>query len=48
VSSGGGTRTEIRERQHFLAAVAMAVGALSALAIAFMWIPTWAIAPCST
>jgi hypothetical protein len=31
---------------HFLAGVAMTVAALSALAIAAMWIPTWLISSC--
>ena len=34
-------------RRHFLAGLAVAVGALSVLVIASMWMPTWIIAPCS-
>ncbi len=33
-------------QRHFLAGVAMAVAALSATAIAAMWIPTWMISSC--
>ena len=33
-------------QMHFLAGVATASAALSALAIAAMWIPTWMIASC--
>jgi hypothetical protein len=33
-------------RDHFLAGVATASGALSTLAIIAMWVPTWVIAPC--
>ena len=35
-------------RRHFLAGVAACVGALSAGVIAAMWMPTWAIAVCSS
>ena len=31
---------------HFLAVLATAVGALSALAIAAMWVPNWMLSPC--
>ena len=31
---------------HFLAGIAMTVAALSTVAIAAMWIPTWMISPC--
>jgi hypothetical protein len=34
-------------RQHFMAGLASALGALSAAAIIAMWIPAWVIAPCS-
>lgn len=37
---------EALERRHFLAGLAIALGALSALVIASMWMPTWIIAPC--
>ena len=37
---------ETAKRQHFLAGLAIASGALSVLAIAAMWLPTWVIAPC--
>ena len=33
-------------RDHFLAGLATASGALSALTIIAMWVPTWMIAPC--
>jgi hypothetical protein len=33
-------------QRHFLAGVATTVAALSAAAIAAMWIPTWMISPC--
>lgn len=33
-------------RRHFLAGAATAVGFLSALAIAAMWIPNWMLSPC--
>jgi hypothetical protein len=35
-------------QRHFLAGLAVAVGALSALAIAAMWVPTWMISACIT
>jgi hypothetical protein len=38
---------EALERRHFLAALAVAAGALSVLVIGSMWMPTWIIAPCS-
>jgi hypothetical protein len=41
-ASGG----EAPARDHFLAGLATASGALSTLAIVAMWIPTWVIAPC--
>jgi len=34
------------ERRHFIAGVATASGALSALAVVAMWIPTWLLSPC--
>ena len=37
---------ETAKRRHFLAGLAIASGALSVLAIAAMWMPTWVIAPC--
>jgi hypothetical protein len=39
---------ESSARRHFLAGVAACVGALSAVVIAAMWMPTWAIAVCSS
>lgn len=47
-ATGGATaRTRDGAGQiHFLAGISMAVAALSALAIAAMWIPTWMISPC--
>ena len=38
--------SEALGRDHFLAGLATASGALSALAIIAMWVPTWVIAPC--
>jgi hypothetical protein len=35
-----------RSARHFLAIAATAVGALSALAIAAMWIAVWVLSPC--
>jgi hypothetical protein len=43
----GSARNEAVARRHFLAGLAVAVGALSMLVIASMWMPTWIIAPCS-
>jgi hypothetical protein len=40
------TADETLVRRHFVAGLATASGALSALAIAAMWIPTWVLAPC--
>ena len=40
------TRSETLARRHFLAGLATASGALSALAIAAMWIPNWVLSPC--
>ena len=37
---------EAAQRRRFLGGLAIAVGALSVLAIAAMWMPTWVIAPC--
>ena len=37
---------EATQRRHFLVGLAIAVGALSVLAIAAMWLTTWFIAPC--
>jgi len=34
-------------RRHFLASVAVGVGALSVVIVASMWMPTWVIAVCS-
>jgi hypothetical protein len=33
-------------QRHFLAGIATIVAALSAAAIAAMWLPTWLISPC--
>ncbi len=33
-------------QRHFLAGIATTVAALSAAAIAAMWLPTWLISPC--
>jgi hypothetical protein len=33
-------------RRHFLAGLATASGALSAVVIVAMWVPTWVLAPC--
>ena len=38
--------TDAVRQRHFLAGVATTVAALSAAAIAAMWIPTWLISPC--
>ena len=32
--------------RHFLAVLAASLGALSALVVAAMWIPVWALSPC--
>jgi 3-methyladenine DNA glycosylase Mpg len=40
------TRSETLGRRHFLAGLATASGALSALVIAAMWIPNWVLSPC--
>ena len=40
------TRNEALARRHFLAGLATASGALSAVAIAAMWIPNWVLSPC--
>lgn len=45
-SSRARTRSETLARRHFLAGLATASGALSALAIAAMWIPNWVLSPC--
>lgn len=45
-TSSGKPGNETLERGHFLAGVAVAMGALSALVIASMWMPTWIITPC--
>ena len=37
---------EAAQRRHFLGGLAIASAALSALAIAAMWMPTWVIGPC--
>jgi hypothetical protein len=37
---------EVTQRRHFLGGLAIAVGALSVLAIAAMWMTTWFIEPC--
>jgi hypothetical protein len=46
-SATRGGRDEARVRRHFLAGIAVASGALSALVVATMWYPTWIIAPCA-
>jgi fatty acid desaturase len=33
-------------RRHFLAGLAAASGALSALVVAAMWLPVWVLGPC--
>jgi hypothetical protein len=38
---------EAARRRHFLAGLAIASAALSALVIAAMWLPAWVIAPCT-
>jgi hypothetical protein len=40
------TGDETLARRHFLAGLATASGALSALVIAAMWIPNWVLSPC--
>ena len=40
------TVDETLARRHFLAGLATASGALSAAAIAAMWIPNWMLSPC--
>lgn len=35
-------------RRHFLAGLAMALGAFSTLVILAMWIPNWMLSPCLT
>jgi hypothetical protein len=37
---------EAARQTHFLAGLAVTVAALSAAAVAAMWIPTWLIPPC--
>jgi len=37
---------ETLARRHFLAGIATASGALSALVIAAMWFPVWLLTPC--
>ena len=37
---------ETLRRRHFLAGVATGSAALSALVIAAMWLPNWALSPC--
>jgi hypothetical protein len=39
-------RNEALARRHFLAGLATASGALSALVIAAMWVPNWILSPC--
>lgn len=39
-------RDETLARRHFLAGLATGSGALSALVIAAMWVPNWALSPC--
>jgi hypothetical protein len=40
------SRDETVARRHFLAGLATASGALSALVIAAMWVPNWMLSPC--
>ena|SRR5438132_4735537 len=40
------TTNEALARRHFLAGVATAVGFLSAVVVAAMWIPNWMLSPC--
>lgn len=40
------TGDETVTRRHFLAGLACASGALSALVVAAMWIPNWLLSPC--
>jgi hypothetical protein len=37
---------DVSRRRHFLAGLALASAALSALVVAAIWVPTWFIAPC--
>ena len=45
-TSRGKTRNETLARRHFLAGLATASAALSALVIAAMWVPNWMLSPC--
>src|SRR5438034_9536689 len=47
MAPAAGAGEEPVARRHFLAGIATASGALSALVIAAMWIPSWMISPCS-
>ena len=40
------TSNETLARRHFLAGLATASAALSALVIAAMWVPNWVLSPC--
>jgi hypothetical protein len=40
------SNAENNVQRHFLAGIATIVAALSAAAIAAMWLPTWLISPC--
>jgi hypothetical protein len=42
-----GSGNEAVARRHFLASVALGVGALSTVTIASMWVTAWVIAVCS-
>jgi len=45
-TSRGKSRDETLARRHFLAGLATASAALSALVIAAMWVPNWMLSPC--
>jgi hypothetical protein len=40
------TKGDNNVQRHFIAGIATIVGAMSAVAIAAMWLPTWLISPC--
>jgi hypothetical protein len=41
-----GAQEEAPARRHFLAGLAAASGALSALVVGAMWLPVWVLGPC--
>ena len=45
---GAAERSDVRalRRRRFVAAMAVAVGALSALVALMMWVPVWLLSPC--